>query len=361
MLGPNKILAHADRVAAWQRGELPPPVTVELDLTDLCNHACPGCTFSYLVNISKASIPFGMAQEIVHQLAEFGVRGLTFSGGGEPLVYGEAKVLCLIGTAKRAGMDVGLITNGSLLEPDPRYYATCQWVRVSLDAYDADTFRRFHGRGEGEFYKVVERIRSFAGEPAKLRSGNLTLGVGFLTDRDSIARGDFAKMARFCAGIDGLDYLQFRPLVGNMVADRSLTGGYADFTAAELESLRAAYIEAAAWARPDFKVLWSADKYAALAAPGFGRTYDRCVGHFLEATIGADAKVYICCHGQGQPAFCLGDLREQTFGEIWHGEQARRVYESIRPADTCPPACRLHNQNLFLAELQGGFTHQNFI
>lgn len=359
MLGPNKMLAHADRIAQWQSGKLPAPVTVELNLTDLCNHDCPGCSFGYLVNKSKASIPFDMAKKIVNQLATFGVRGLTFSGGGEPLTYGDDKVMDLMEQASRSGMKVGLITNGSLLTPNAKYYDSCQWIRVSLDAYSSWTFSRFHGRGEKEFLKVVERIELFG--KVKPKDG-VTFGVGFLTDRESVSRGDFMKMARFCSEINGLDYLQFRPLVENMVANPSLSGGYDGFSEIELRNINQAFAEASAtYSRTNFKVLLSAEKYVALSQPGFGKVYDKCHGHFLQATIGADAKVYICCHGQGQAGFCLGDLRANTFDEIWYGEQARRVYESISPANTCPPACRLHNNNVFLHELKNGFTHKDFI
>lgn len=357
MLGGQKMLAHVDRVAAWSRGELPPPVTVEIDLTNLCNHACAGCTFSHLVNVVKDSIPFELAQSIVGQLAVFGVRGLTFSGGGEPLVYGPERVLDLMELAAAGGVDVGLITNGSLLR-DPRFLDLCQWVRVSLDGYDAATFARFHGRGDKEFAKVVGNLRAMAAHWPR----RATLGAGFLTDAGSVGRGDYVRMADFCAGIDGLDYLQFRPLVSSMVADPTLTGGCADLSAADWQDHAEAFAFACRrFATEKFRVLGSTDKYAALAQPGFGKTYSRCLGHFLEATIAADAKVYICCHTQGQERFCLGDLRTSTFADIWHGDRAKKVYESFDPRHTCPPACRLHSQNVFLQGLKDGFTHPNFI
>lgn len=359
MLGGHKSLGHLDRLAQWQAGWLPAPVTIELDLTDACNHACPGCTFSYLVNISKEQMPLELAESIINQVADIGARGLTFSGGGEPLVYGAERVLGLMRLAKDRGLDIGLITNGSLLKPDDRYYDLCQWIRISLDAYNSETFREFHGRGAGEFDKVVDNIRRFVAHPKKKQ---VTVGVGFLTNRLSVQRRDFHHMAEFVSKIIGVDYLQFRPLVGNMVADPSLTGGWSEFGADELLATHSAYMDAASeFGRPDFKVLSSAEKYETLSKPGFGRTYNKCLGHFLEATIGADAKVYICCHGQGQDGFCLGDLRRQSLRDIWHGERAKSVYESINPQSMCPPACRLSAANTFLQEVSSGYMHPNFI
>jgi hypothetical protein len=105
----------------------------------------------------------------------------------------------------------------------------------------------------------------------------------------------------------------------------------------------------------------SSEKYAALAQPNFGRNYNRCHAHFLEAVVSADAKVYICCHGQGRENFCLGDLRQNTFAEIWHGDRAKHVYESIKPQEHCPPVCRLHPHNALLETMMVPTVHPNFV
>lgn len=357
---------HLDRLAKWQSGRLPPPITVELDLTNACNHACPGCTFSYLVNYDKSSIPFDLAKKTIKDLGEFGVKAITFSGGGEPLVYGEGRVLELMEYAKSFDMDVALITNGSLLTPDSRYFELTEWVRISLDAYDAETFKKYHGRGEKEFDKVVDRIYQFCSEKIRRKDAGLrtpTIGLGFLTNRSVICGDDFRKMSEFSSKFRGLDYVQFRPLVVNMVEDPTLGGGeWWDFSEDEYEKTNKLYQEAATeFDRDDFKVLWSGGKYQSLSQPNFGRSYNRCHGHFLEAAIGADCGVYICCHGQGQDGFKLGDLRENSFSEIWHSKRAAEVYESINPMVTCPPSCRLHSQNALLETIKCGTTHANFI
>jgi radical SAM protein with 4Fe4S-binding SPASM domain len=362
MLGATKMFAHLDRLAIWQAGGLPPPVTVELDLTNACNDACPGCTFSYLVNIDKSSIPMERARSIVQQLGDFGVRAITFSGGGEPLVYGRERVLELMQQAVSLGMDVSLITNGSLLKPEhaERFLRVCTWIRVSLDAYNAETYQRYHGRGERAFATVCENLRALCA--AKTDPSWATIGAGFLTDRKSIEQRDIWKFAEFCSKIPGLEYGQLRPLVNNMVADPSLTGGYEGFSQQEHSDILLAYREAReAFGRSDFKVVLSGGKYTALAQKDFGRTYSSCHAHFLEAVVGADSKVYICCHGQGIEAYCLGDLSEDSFQEVWESKRAKEVYESINPSSHCPPACRLHQQNALLQDLTEGVTHPNFI
>lgn len=357
--GGDKMFQHLDRVSAWQAGKLPYPVTVELNVTNICNHSCPGCNYSYLVNIDKSSLDFDVAMRIIGELSLCGVKAITFSGGGEPLVYGESRVLELAKYAQSGGLDVALITNGSRLT-SPEWWDVATWLRVSLDGYDAATFARFHGKSEREYEHVLDRVRAF-GEcrPAVTQC---TFGVGFLTDAESVPRGDFLHMSALCSTIRGLDYLQFRPLVANMVVDPSHTGGYATFDADDLRMLVDEYQSARArYARDNFRILLSGGKYDALAKVNFGRTYHRCHGHFLEAAIGADAKVYLCCHTQGQERFALGDLTASSFAEIWHSDRSRQVYETTDPTVDCQPACRLHLQNATLERMRQPMTHVNFI
>lgn len=361
----EKMFRYPDRLALGLRGDNPPPVTVELDLTNACNHACPDCTFSYLVNVDQSSIPYDLAGKLVGQLADLDVKALTFSGGGEPLVYGVPRVLALMALARHEGLEVALITNGSLLR-DERFLDLCSWVRVSLDAYDAETFQRFHGRGAKEFAKVVDNVRHMA-HLAMLRRAEgrpcATFGVGFLTDRGSVGRGDVLRMAEFCARIEGLSYVQFRPLTESMVSNPSLNGGYEGRDLhAEVRALLSQYERAQflyGGKGPD--ILLSADKYNALLQPHHDRNYHHCHAHFLQATVSADARVYICCHGQGQEGYCLGDLRQHSFAEIWRSEQAETVRESIDPAKQCPPVCRLHPQNVLLQQLLTPGVHDKFI
>jgi MoaA/NifB/PqqE/SkfB family radical SAM enzyme len=343
----EKMFLHADRLSEWQRGQLPIPVTVELNLTNLCNHACDGCTFSYIVNKDKSQMPYEVAERLIGEFNFLGVRGLTFSGGGEPLTYGPEKVLDLM---SRFNGDVGLITNGSLLAADRRY-AVCQWIRVSLDAYDEKTFQRFHGRGEKEFCKVIDRIRDFIS--AKIGP---TVGIGFLTDRRSIEDNDIEKMIEFCADIPGLDYLQFRPLVRNWVDDPTgyksiLNEQYVEYIAETIRKWKR---------RVKFDILWASGKYQALTEPQFGRKYDSCLAHFLEATVGADCNVYICCHGQGREEMCLGNISKSNFFSVWNSYRAKEVYNYIKPSKHCPPACRMHMQNNTLHNLNNS-VHRNFI
>lgn len=69
----------------------------------------------------------------------------------------------------------------------------------------------------------------------------------------------------------------------------------------------------------------------------------------------------LSCHGQGRDEFCLGDLREQKFSQVWNGDRARRVRQAINPQLQCTPCCRLHPQNVVLEKIRQPATHEAFI
>ncbi|MFQ5811308.1 MAG: hypothetical protein ACE5JM_16950, partial [Armatimonadota bacterium] len=82
---PLKVLRQPERIAAVARGETAPPVTVEIDPTNACNHDCIWCITSGLRARSTATLSRDLLLRLPGELAQYGVRSITFTGGGEPL------------------------------------------------------------------------------------------------------------------------------------------------------------------------------------------------------------------------------------------------------------------------------------
>ena len=55
----------------------------------------------------------------------------------------------------------------------------------------------------------------------------------------------------------------------------------------------------------------------------YGRNYQKCYGQQFAAVIAADARVYVCCHMRGFDKYCIGDLKKNTFKEIWNSNKMR--------------------------------------
>lgn len=342
----DKILKHLDRVKAWLNGENPFPITVELDVTNVCNHRCPECVGRYFQDKSYDALPLKLARDILKQLARAQVRGLIFTGGGDPLCYPHLRELVTL--ARKLGLDIGFITNGSLITDDiaKTLLRNCTWIRVSLDAASKELFEKIHGVDGYAFDKVIENIKLLTRLKLRLRS-KTTVGVGYLTS--DFTRGDMYRMTLLSKKL-GVDYLQFRPL------QIHLNGKFAYCRidiAQEIE-------KCLKYSDKKFKVLCSRHKYEMMRDKDYGRNYKKCYGHQFATVIGADAKVYICCHMRGNAKYCIGDLRKNTFLEIWNSGPRRKVAENIDFRD-CIPLCRDNTFNQILWNIKQPREHVNFL
>jgi radical SAM protein with 4Fe4S-binding SPASM domain len=80
--------------------------------TRVCNHNCLYCSFASSPNVTGAiNIEGGM--RIVDEIYDFGASWFGISGG-EPLLRKD--LFEIIGHARKAGLDISLITNGDLVE-----------------------------------------------------------------------------------------------------------------------------------------------------------------------------------------------------------------------------------------------------
>lgn len=342
----DKILKHLDRVSQWLQGRNPSPITVELDMTNICNHRCPECVVNYFRAADKKSLSRKMARDIVRQLAANRIRGLIFTGGGEPLC--NPHTLETVELAKRKGLDLGFITNGALLNERAArvILKNCTWVRVSLDAGSAQAFKITHGLDGNEFNKVIEKIGLLVKTKRKIKS-KCTVGVGFLTCDSTVK--DMVKAAVLTKKL-GVDYLQFRPM-------QIHNGGKFGYHWTDVDDK---IEECLKYADKDFHVLYSKHKYDMARDAKFGRYYEKCYGQQFATVISASGKMYICCHLRGYEKYSIGDLNKNTFKEIWFSRKRRQAIEKIDFSD-CIPLCRDNTFNQILWNIRQPREHINFI
>jgi len=201
---PLKVLRHRDRLEGIARGETVPPVTVEIDPTNACNHDCIWCISGGFRARNAATLSRELLLRLLIELAEYGVRSVTFTGGGEPLLH--AALPQAMRVASEAGLEVGLVTNGELLSGEKLAAAaeTCSFVRVSLDAGNAETYAQMHRPKAADAY---ERVLRNIGDliSARGRRATPTVGAAYLAHPANV--GEIRAAARALADI-GADYLQ---------------------------------------------------------------------------------------------------------------------------------------------------------
>ena len=68
-LKSNKVLNHPKRYQEWyNNGDTIGPVTVKIDLTNVCNHDCPGCIDYELIHNDNNSLNFNLFEDLLGEM-----------------------------------------------------------------------------------------------------------------------------------------------------------------------------------------------------------------------------------------------------------------------------------------------------
>jgi sulfatase maturation enzyme AslB (radical SAM superfamily) len=337
-----------ERIVEWQQAGRSRPITYELDMTNVCNSKCPFC-FGFLSREKDtSSMSLDEVRDIIRQVKAFGGKGLTFTGGGEPLC--NPATIDAVAFAREIGLDVGFITNGILLDEKKAAVLAdcCTWVRVSFDAGSHRVYLMSHGLDGDTFERVQANTRVLV-EQKRKRGSSVCIGTGFLTFRG--VEEDMLPYVRISRDI-GVDYAQFRPLLKSF-NQKEFNDSADDLVLRNLE-------ECQKLSDGNFQVLCSLHKYTSMQKGELRRSYAKCHGHHFATVISANRKMYLCCHMRGIDKYCLGDLRRNTLEEIWHSEQRRKVCGSI-DFDDCPLLCRCDGFNALLWNISQKNDHENFL
>ncbi len=159
---------------------------LRVSITDRCNLRCVYCLPEDARFAPTRLSSLELRQLITLVVDAAGVRKIRLTGG-EPTLSDD--LTDLVRHARGLVDIVGLTTNGVLLEPllPALRDAGLERLNISLDAVDADGFRRF-ARRDG-LAKVVSAIR------AAQRLGFAPLKINAVAQRDS----DYAALVRFAA------------------------------------------------------------------------------------------------------------------------------------------------------------------
>ncbi len=151
------------QIIKWLDGDnyLPPPIECNLDPVLGCNLNCYFCiTQSYMKGGKQGELGLEYMINLVTFLANWGVRGLCISGGGEPSL--SHVIPTVIQYAKLdLLMDVAFVTNAVYMSDQLiRALSLCRWVALSVDASNKDTYKNI--KGKDRFAEVIYNIKKLA-------------------------------------------------------------------------------------------------------------------------------------------------------------------------------------------------------
>jgi radical SAM protein with 4Fe4S-binding SPASM domain len=345
---PLKLLKHNDRIEQMLAGEVVYPISVEIDLANICNHGCPWCSFNGFRQENWVKLPTGRGLELLWELAAVGVKSITFTGGGEPLVHQDAAQF--FRCARIAELEYGVVTNGRRLEgPMAEEIAKgATFVRVSLDAGTTQTHQLLHATATPEYDRILANMAQMRDKAA-----GLTIGASFCVfDSNLHEIGEAARRVKAM----GANYLEVRPVF----ATEWRGGGFSNpLTREHVERARTHLQDAKdAHDGDGFRVIGMISRFDQVCDQS--KAYSQCRIGPLTTVINADGNLYHCCQQRGMKDFIVGNILAQSFEEAWQHARERQMHEWI-DVGKCPP-CRYDGYNRILEDACiGDALHANFI
>jgi MoaA/NifB/PqqE/SkfB family radical SAM enzyme len=353
----HKLYWHLDRVQDWSQGHRIAPIHIDVGLSKGCNIRCHYCFGAMQGNLYKKGREIYFQREpllrYMRDAGRVGVKSMAFIGEAEPLL--NPHVYEAIDVATRAGVDIGLGTNGVLYDAGPAGEKALEqliWIRFNISAASHDAYRRLHG--SSEFETFVRKVKFCIETKAKK---NLPVTIGFqmvLTPQDVAEVEPLTTLAEDL----GVDYFEIKHC-GDTVQNDLGIYKQLDLYDTFVEVLN----RAEARSKDAFKVIV---KWNNISKKG-RRTYDRCLGAPFLLYSSGDGKLYTCgmFFSYREEEFRLGDLNTQSFADIIAGDHywdtIQRIETDVQVHKECYASCKTNAINDFLFQLKSPPKHINFV
>lgn len=374
--GGNSWAQSPETIAAWRRGALAevPPLMLEFMPVLTCNADCPLCPFRHSrldMNVKRHRSGFAVSDDItvatrptviriLEASREAGVRGVLWTGGGEPTLLEGLDSLCAYSTD--LGMTNALYTNGFLLGTIPglaeRLLSPATgfaFIRMSINGITPRAVQQHWGlkdpeealcqlRGLEELLRIRERLL-----PQYAAAGRRVPSIQISTIIDRKNHDDLLNICRTVAEIfrrcritaGEQDVMVVRPTVDH----RREVYSCHDHEAAVIQHiLRVCGHGGPGWSELDAAGVpvflgFGLDQVEFAIVPNYDevirREYEQresCLAHGLFFVVGPDATLYPCTEMGCDPAWGLGNLKAQSVAEIYRSPQRM---DFLRQAEGC--------------------------
>ncbi len=316
----KKIFFHPENIVQYKEGKRPFPVTLEIDLTNRCNHRCSFCFYAEHISINKDSLDTKILKQRLNEAKELGTKGISFTGGGEPMIHKDYEEILVF--TKKLGFDVGTITNGSVINKQnvDTLIDNLQWIRISMAGGDKQSYENV--QGVDQFNKVVSNIQLLSKRKMELNS-SINVGIRTLVTPENIH--SIIKFANMIKSLN-INYFQLAP--DQYTNDK---GGF--------------------WNSNDTQNVFKETKEILtengifLLGTGYMKSQEKldhpqtCYAHFFKAAILAEGHYSFCQNARDDPKFHIGNIYNNTLKEIWENEKIREIEKWVKP-NNCELFCR---------------------
>ena len=358
LIDSHKLTLHPARVAqwleadTWEKAKKVYPIYWEITTSAACNHRCTFCSTD-AIGYPAILMDEKILIERMKEAQMLGVKSVMFGGTGEPLVHKRIPDICA--GAREAGLDYAFTTNGVLMlqknSLPKNGLLGSTWIKVSLNAGTRDGYAAIHRTDAKDWDQVWAAIKVMVAM-RNTTGSKTTIGVQCVILPENAY--DMGDLARLCIE-SGVDYLVLKPY---SQATFMLSHAYENIDYSKMREYLQSVTELST---KTFKVIYRHNAVTNEITKKHG--FDKCrATPFMWIYSMADGRVFTCSAHLLNERFCIGNLNEQTFQDIWEGEKRRENWELMKEFDIkqCRLSCRMAGPNKYMQQLTTQ-QHVNFI
>jgi MoaA/NifB/PqqE/SkfB family radical SAM enzyme len=266
--------------------------------------------------------------EIIKDVHAMGVRGITLSGGGEPLVH--RSINRILQSIIDSRLSFSLITNGQRIQSKKaELLKKAKWIRVSMDYYSPESFVISKRGTENMFAKLRDNLKGFT------KDGDNDIGVNYVITKENYKHLKESVELAIELGMRNIRYspvwvpefevyhrFLFHPVIRS------------------IKKLQEEY-------KSDIDIYHS----YRIAEKAAKRTYSKCYFQQVVPVIGADLNVYNCHNKAYSPDGMIGSIKDQKFSELWYSEATAKHFKNYDAKEHCKYECANDKKNIFIHEL----------
>ena len=336
-----KLVSQWLEADTWEKAKKVYPPYWEITTSAACNHRCTFCSVD-AIGYPAILMDETILIERMDEAKQLGVKSVMYAGTGEPLSH--KKINTIVAGAHLWGLDQAFTTNGVLLDK-LKVPELCSWIKISLNAGTKESYAKIHQTDEKDWDKVWGNIKSL-----NQRRGGCVLGIQCVVLPENF--NDMRRLATLARDA-GADYLVLKPYSQGTFSIVQRQINYQ-----EMEDELQAVTQ---FSTPTFQVIYRENAVKREVAE---HQYEKCLATpFMWVYSMADGRVFTCSAHLLDDRFCIGNLNQQSFQDIWEGEGRRKQWELMKEFDIhqCRKNCRMESVNQYLDQVKHGVEHRNFI
>ena len=359
-LNGHKLNHHLEELMRWNsavdaegqvvdHANMPTPLHFDFGPTAACNYNYVHCYVKELPE-QASYLRRDIYEQLMIDMPQAGVKSIFLAGRGEPLMHKDTPDMIPIGT--RAGLDIGLLTNGVLFTPETgeQLMEHLVFTRFNILGDTPRVYSHLMGTNKEMFHRSRKNLEHASNYRQK---NGLKTAIGLYI---CVFPENVFELHSLCKwGKEaGADYAIIKPAGQFIDASFKFERNMHEKYRAEIEKTQTLSDE-------NFNCIVRMDSFDVENTTK--RKYDKCLGIDFLGIIDADGNIGTCNGFWKVPEAQYGNLYEKSFAEIFRSQNRYKARDYINDEVDCHKCdlCRQHQSNSFLWDMKHPPDHINFI